>query len=215
MSVIEFSRPFPIRFSGSPAARWLLQRLGWRVHFEGLPALQGVLVIYPHTSNWDFVILVLAKWTIGIPVCFWGKDKLFRVPLLGPWLRWLGGVPVNRSASQGVVGQMVDQFVRARTQRRYLWLALSPEGTRQQKPGWRSGFYRTALKAGVPVGLVRLDYGRSEVAVRDFIYLTGDVQEDFKRMARVYDGVTGYIPENAAPIRLLDPSVPRSETSFK
>ncbi|MDD5332531.1 MAG: 1-acyl-sn-glycerol-3-phosphate acyltransferase [Rhodoferax sp.] len=215
MSAIEFSRPFPIRFSGSPAARWLLQRLGWRVHFEGLPAKQGVLVVYPHTSNWDFVILVLAKWAIGIPVCFWGKDRLFRVPLLGPWLRSLGGGPVNRSASQGVVEQTVDQFVRARAQGRYFWLALSPEGTRKQKPGWRSGFYQTALKARVPLGLVRLDYGRSEVAVRDFIYLTGDVVEDFKRMARAYDGVTGYIPENAAPIRLLEPSVSRSETIVK
>lgn len=215
MSVIEFPKPFPIRFSSSPVACWLLRGLGWRVQFEGLPAQQGVLVIYPHTSNWDFVILVLAKWAIGIPVCFWGKEKLFRLPLLGRWLRRLGGVPVNQTKSQGVVGQTVEQFVRAKAQSRYFWLTLSPEGTRKRKAGWRSGFYQTVLKAGVPLGLVRLDYARCEVAVRDFIYLTGDVVEDFKRIASVYDGVTGYIAENAAPIRLLDPSASRSETCVK
>ena len=212
MSAIEFAKPFPVQFRGSPVARWLVQRLGWHLQFDGLPALQGILVIYPHTSNWDFVILVLMKWAIGIPVSFWGKDKLFRLPLLGGWLRWLGGVPVNRTASRGVVGSAVDQFAKARTDGRYFWLALSPEGTRKRIPGWRSGFYWTAAKAGVPVGLVRFDYRKREVTVRDFMYLGRDEAQDFRRIAAVYDGVCGYIPANAAPILLLHPAVPRSET---
>lgn len=215
MATREFSKPFPVQFSGSLAAGWLLKRLGWRVQFEGLPTRQGVLTIYPHTSNWDFVILVLAKWTIGISVCFWGKDKLFRVPVLGHWLRWLGGLPVDRTSSHGVVGQAVDQFAQSCAQERYFWLVVAPEGTRKRVPGWRSGFYHTALKAGVPVGLVRLDYRLCEVRVLDFMRLTGDETQDFRRIARVYDGVTGYHPQNAAPIRLLDPSVSRTETIVK
>ncbi len=180
-----------------------------------MPAQQGVLVIYPHTSNWDFVILVMAKWAIGVSVSFWAKDKLFRVPVFAPWLRWLGGIPVNRTSPRGTVGQAVDRFRQARQGNQYFWLALSPEGTRKRIPGWRSGFYQTALRAGVPLGLVRLDYGRCEVLVQDFICLSGNETEDFKRIACSYVGVRACIPENAAPIRLLDPRVPRSETIVK
>ena len=68
---------------GSALARGLLRAAGWRVVFDGLPAAQGVAIVYPHTSNWDFVVGILAKWAIGIPVTFWGKDSLFRVPVFG------------------------------------------------------------------------------------------------------------------------------------
>lgn len=211
----DFPQPHAVQFTGSGVARWMLARLGWRVEFEGLPGLQGVLAVYPHTSNWDFVVLVLVKWAIGVPVHFWGKDRLFRVPLFGRWLRWLGGVPVERTSAHGVVGQAVANFDHCRAQGTYFWLALAPEGTRKPIPGWRSGFYRTALQAGVPLGLVRLDYGRREVRLLDFIALSGEPQSDFARIAAVYDGVRGYWPHYAAPIRLLDPAVPRSETIMK
>ena len=215
MSAIEFSGPPAVRFSGSRLARWVLKQIGWRVQFDGLPTQQGVLVIYPHTSNWDFVILVIAKWAVGVSVSFWAKDKLFRVPFFAPWLRWLGGIPVNRTSPRGTVGQAVDRFAQAHSQGCYFWLALSPEGTRKRIPGWRSGFYQTALRAGVPLGLVRLDYGRCEVVAQDFILLSGNETDDFKRIASTYEGVKARIPENAAPIRLLDPGVPRSETVVK
>ena len=59
MPASVFPKPYPVQFAGSALARWLLRQWGWRVQFEGLPAQQGVLVVYPHTSNWDFVVLVL------------------------------------------------------------------------------------------------------------------------------------------------------------
>jgi 1-acyl-sn-glycerol-3-phosphate acyltransferase len=211
----EFAKPYPVQFAGSWLARWILRRLGWSVKFDGLPALQGVLAIYPHTSNWDFVVLMLVKWAVGIPVRFWSKDKLFRIPLFGTWLSWLGGVPVDRTFPRGVVGQAVDQFAQARAQGQYFWLALAPEGTRKLIPGWRSGFYQTTLQAGVPLGLARIDYRLREVAVMDFIKLTGDDTADFSRIASAYEGVTGCIPGNAAPIRLIGPEVPRAETIVK
>jgi 1-acyl-sn-glycerol-3-phosphate acyltransferase len=215
MTRSEFQKPHPVQFSGSRLARWILRRLGWTVKFDGLPALQGVLAVYPHTSNWDFVVLILVKWAVGIPARFWGKHKLFRIPLFGTWLSWLGGVPVERTSPRGVVGQAVDQLVKARSQGQYFWLALAPEGTRKRIPGWRSGFYQTTLQAGVPLGLVRLDYRKREVAVTDFLQLTGDETADFKRIARTYEGVVGCIPGNAAPIQLMDASVPRAETIVK
>jgi 1-acyl-sn-glycerol-3-phosphate acyltransferase len=215
MTPVVFSKPYPVQFAGNALARWLLRRMGWTVRFEGLPALQGMLVVYPHTSNWDFVVLLIVKWAIGIQVYFWGKDALFRVPLFGRWLRWLGGVPVVRTSSRGVVGQAVDQFAAARAQGRYFWLALAPEGTRKLIPGWRSGFYQTTVQADVPLGLVRFDYGRREVVVTDFIQLTGDEAVDMSRIAEAFEGVIGCVPGNAAPIRLIGPEVPRSETIVK
>lgn len=212
MTVSDFPRPYPVRFRGSRLARWLLALAGWKIRFEGLPALQGVLIVYPHTSNWDFVVMILAKWSVGVPVQFWGKDRLFRIPVFGRWLRWLGGIPVDRTSPRGVVGQAVDRFVGCVRAGRYCWLGLAPEGTRKTIGGWRSGFYHVAVQAGVPLGVVRLDYGRREVTVCDFIALTGDEIADMARVAGIYDGVVGLHPGQAAPIRLLDASVPRTDT---
>ena len=155
------------------------------------------------------------KWAIGIPVHFWSKDSLFRIPLFGRWLRSLGGVPVERTAPQGMVGATVAQLQQAAARGEYFWLAVAPEGTRKHIPGWRSGFYRTAVQAGVPLGLVRVDYRLREVTATEFIRLSGDETADFQRIAAAFAGVTGCKPANAAPIRLLDARVPRSETIVK
>ncbi len=213
--VSDFPHPFPLQFRGSRLARAALRLAGWRVHFAGLPAQQGVLAVYPHTSNWDFIVMILAKWAVGVPVRFWGKDALFRVPLFGRWLRWLGGVPVQRTAAQGVTAQAVEVFAASRRAGRYFWLGLAPEGTRKYVPGLRSGFYRTALAAGVPLGLIRLDYGRREVRVLDFITLSGDAAQDLARIAAIYQGVTGRIAANAAPVKLLDAAYNRADTIVK
>lgn len=187
---------------GSALARSVLSLLGWQVHFQGLPALQGVIVVYPHTSNWDFPVGLLAKWATGIEAKFWGKHTLFRIPLFGAWLRWLGGVPVDRAAAGGVVDQMVDLFDRKRQAGEYFWLALTPEGTRSWRPAWRSGFYRVTLGAQVPILLAALDYGRKQVRVIDVIELSGMVDEDMKRIAQAFEGCTGRRAKLAAPIRL-------------
>lgn len=212
MTVNDFSHPFPVQFAGSALARWLLRRMGWRVYFQGLPAQQGMLAVYPHTSNWDFVVLIIVKWAIGVPVHFWSKDSLFRIPLFGRWLRWLGGLPVERTTAHGTVALAVARFEQARAQGEYFWLALSPEGTRKFIPGWRSGFYRTAVQAGVPLGLVPVNYQQREVRILDFLRLSGDEEADFRRIAAALDGAIGCRPANAAPIRLLGPDVPREET---
>jgi 1-acyl-sn-glycerol-3-phosphate acyltransferase len=211
----DYPTPYPVQFRGSAVARWLLRRMGWAVAFEGLPAQQGVLAVYPHTSNWDFVNLLVVKWAIGIPVRFWSKDSLFRFPLFGRWMRSLGGVPVERTSAHGVVAGTVAQLAQARARGEYFWLAVAPEGTRKYIPGWRSGFYRVAVQAGVPLGLVRVDYRLREVKVTDFIRLSGDETADFQRMATVFEGVTGCRPGHAAPIRLLDSRVSRADTIVK
>src|ERR1035437_3656580 len=171
MPQCDYPRPFSLQFRVSALARWVLARFGWKVYFEGFPAMQGLVTVYPHTSNWDFVVMVLAKWTMGVPASFWGKDKLFRIPIFAAWLRWLGGGPVDRTSPRGVVGQAVDLIACKKADHEYFWLGLAPEGTRRKMDGWRSGFYRTALQAKIPLGLARLDYARREVTLLDFIVL--------------------------------------------
>ncbi len=191
-----------VQLRGSRVAAALLRLAGWRLHFPGLPAAQGVLVVYPHTSNWDFVVGLFAKWAIGIPVAFWGKDSLFRWPLFGRWLRSLGGIPIVRDAPGAVVADTAAALRAAREQGRFLWLALAPEGTRRLTEGWRSGFYRVALHAEVPVALATLDFGRREIRLERFWRLSGRPEADFGALADAVAGVRGKRAAQASPVRL-------------
>ncbi|MEO8153790.1 MAG: 1-acyl-sn-glycerol-3-phosphate acyltransferase [Rhizobacter sp.] len=192
----------PVQPRGSVLARWLMRLIGWRIQFTGLPAEQGVIIVYPHTSNWDFPLGLLTKWGAGVPVTFWGKDSLFKLPLLGRWARWVGGVPIDRSAPRGVVGQMGEALKAARQEGRFMWLALSPEGTRRYQDAWRSGFYHVTLAAGVPLGLAYFDYVNRVVSADRFITLSGDVDTDMAEIAAYLGHRVGKRPAQAAPIRL-------------
>ena len=200
---IRIASPFSEQPRGSRLAATLLRWLGWTIRFEGVPGRQGVIVAYPHTSNWDFPVLLLVKWAVGLQVRFWGKDSLFRIPLFGTWLRWLGGVPVDRSTPQGVVGTMVQTMADARQSNRFFWLALAPEGTRSRTPGWRSGFYQVAVKAGLPLGVACLDVRRKRVDVSNFFQLTGDSVLDLEALQKALADANGFNPLQASPIQWL------------
>lgn len=203
-SRVEWLTARPVQLRGSRIARALLALAGWRVLFDGLPGRQGVVILYPHTSNWDFVVGVLAKWSIGIPLRFWGKDTLFEVPLFGRWLRWLGGIPVRRDAPKGMVGAMIERMKAAVASNEFFWLALAPEGTRRRAEGWRSGFYQVAVQAGVPLLLAYMDYPSRRVGVSDALRLSGEPQADIDAIATRLAAHRGLRPEAASPIRWLD-----------
>jgi 1-acyl-sn-glycerol-3-phosphate acyltransferase len=191
-----------VRLRGSALARALLRAIGWRLEFHGLPARQGVVIVYPHTSNWDFPLGLLTKWALGFPVHFWGKDSLFRVPLFGRWMRWIGGVPVDRGSPGGVVEQMVERLRLARERDEFFWLALAPEGTRSYTDHWRSGFYRVALGSGVPLGLAYFDFDTRVIGFDRFILLGGDAGADMAAIASHVAHRRGKRPHLAAPVRL-------------
>ena len=195
----------PVQLRGSPLALRLLKLAGWQLDFDGLPARQGVLAVYPHTSNWDFPVGILAKWAMGFPAMFWGKDSLFRIPLFGRWLRWVGGVPVDRKAPAGIVEDMVARLRAAGERDEFYWLVVAPEGTRSWRPGWRSGFYRVTLGADVPLALAHLDFGQRRIGVHSFLRLSGDAAADMAEIERRLGPARGCRPERAAPIRLGGP----------
>lgn len=201
MSAIDLNAR-PVRFKGNALAHALLRLAGWRVVWSGLPALQGVIMVYPHTSNWDFVVGVLAKWAMGLPVNFWGKNSLFQVPVFGRWLRWIGGIAVDRNSSNGLVGDTATAMRAAREQGKYFWLAAAPEGTRSLTKGWRSGAYQVAVQAQVPVGLAYFDFASKTVGLHEFVELSGDVEQDFKLIRQRLGQPQGKRPQLASPVQL-------------
>lgn len=186
---------------GSALARAVLRLFGWRIVCQGLPARQGVVMVYPHTSNWDFPVGVLTKWSLGFELRFWAKDSLFKLPLVGHWMRAIGGVAVNRRSANGLVGDTVRQMLDAKARGESFWLIVAPEGTRGYVDHWKSGAYHVAVQAGVPVGLASFDFATKQVIFTDFVELSGDPERDLALFARVLQGRQGKRPDQAGLIR--------------
>ena len=177
-------------------ARRLLALFGWRVDVVLPPGPKCVIAVYPHTSNWDFLVGYLAKLAAGLPVHFVGKHTIFRGPL-GPILRRMGGIPVDRRNPAGLLPQLVREM-RARP---WMWLAIAPEGTRAYVDHWKSGFYRLAVEAGVPIGLAFIDWRARAVGLTAYLQPSGDEAADLARIRAVYEGKIGKRPELAGAIR--------------
>jgi 1-acyl-sn-glycerol-3-phosphate acyltransferase len=180
-------------------ARTALRLFGWRVRFDGLPGPKGVAIVYPHTSNWDFVLGLLAKWAIDLPIRWVGKESLFRGmtgATLGRLMRLWGGRPVDRHHPSGAVEQLV-QLIDSEP---WCWLGLAPEGTRRRTDEIRSGFYHVALRLDLPVALAYMDYKAREIGVTTFVKMTGDQTRDLETLRSFYANKVARFPQNASPI---------------
>lgn len=191
--------PVPLNLRGGnqsplkPIADHLLKLIGW--HVEGpLPAVEKfILIVAPHTSNWDVPVgylcghslELLSRWRYG----FMAKASVFKEPL-GTLMRWLGGIPINRSAASNVVEQMVEVFQRYER----LMLVITPEGTRKRTEYWKSGFYRIARGAGVPIVPALMDYKLKLARLGAAMWPTGHEETDLNFFREFYAGATGKIP---------------------
>lgn len=178
------------------AARALLRSLGWRVDVAWPSVPRCIIIVYPHTSNWDFVLGYLARLAAGLPVHWIGKDTLFRWPFAG-LLRRMGGIPVNRRERTGFIAHLAEEFRR----RPRMWVAMAPEGTRARTDHWKSGFYHLARAADVPVGLAFIDYRARVVGLATYLALTGDEEADLARIRAAYAEKAGRHPDQAGEIR--------------
>jgi 1-acyl-sn-glycerol-3-phosphate acyltransferase len=149
-----------------------------------------VLIAVPHTSNWDFPNLLGVTNALGIRAHFMAKTSLFRWPF-GGLMRAVGGVPVDRDAAGDMVSQMIAEFA-ARDE---FVLTIAPEGTRGSVDKWRTGFYRIALGAGVPIVCGFMDYAKRVSGVGPVIVPTGDYDADMAPAFAFYAGVTGKHPD--------------------
>ncbi|MHB8418879.1 MAG: 1-acyl-sn-glycerol-3-phosphate acyltransferase [Myxococcales bacterium] len=179
--------------------RLLLRLAGWRAQApESMPS-QFILIAAPHTSNWDVYFMLACGWALGLRVSWIAKDTLFRFPF-GRLVRWLGGVPVDRSRHKNQVQAAAALF----RDRPALILAVAPEGTRSRAEHWRSGFYYMALEAHVPIGLGFLDYGRRIGGIQGFYQPTGDIHADMAHFRAAYRDIRGKFPAQETPARLRD-----------
>jgi 1-acyl-sn-glycerol-3-phosphate acyltransferase len=176
--------PLPPRRGYGPLGnlgRGWLRLAGWRVEGNVPDLARCVVAVAPHSSNWDFVHAVAALFALGLRVSFIGKHTLFRGSL-GGFMRWLGGMPVDRSRPNGLVEDMVEAFARAGP----LWLAIAPEGTRTRVDGFKSGFYRIALAAGVPILPVALNYRSRSILFLPAVIPTTEVERGVDEMQALF-----------------------------
>jgi len=170
----------------------LLKMLGWNAIGKEIPNPKLVLIGAPHTSNWDFPLMLLVVLKLRLKVFWMGKHTLFRFPF-GGLMRWLGGIPIDRTSSHNVVQQMTDEYARHAE----LIVLIPPEGTRSKVDRWKTGFYHIARNAGVPILLGYVDAPKKEAGLADFFTPTGDLEEDMAEIREFYAGKGGLKPENA------------------
>jgi len=182
-----------------PRVAKLLLKLGRWTPVGPLPGAKKAVVIgVPHTSYWDGYWLLVYKVAYGLDVKFLVKETLFWFPL-SLLLRGMGGVPLNRGNANMAVKQAVEAF---NSNESYL-MGLSPEGTRSKTKGWKTGFYRIAEGAGVPVVFGFFDYANRRLGFGPEMALTGDMQADIAICRSFYASVEGRWPDKTSPVQFV------------
>ncbi len=176
---------------------WLISAIGlkltgWTVVGD-LPAKGSkyVLIGAPHTSNWDFIIMLAAIFYKKETTYWMGKDSLFKGPL-GVAAKWLGGIPIDRSKNNNTVDQMVGFFNGAQA----LNVVIPPEGTRGKTDRWKTGFYHIAAQADVPIILGFIDFSKKQTGFGPVFYPTGNLQEDIDSIKSFYRPEMAKYPDN-------------------
>lgn len=163
-------------------AAWLLKRLGWQaIPTPDEQPARSIICVAPHTSNMDFLIGKLFYMSIGKPHGFLMKKDWFFFPL-GYLLRAMGGVPVDRSQKRDMVSTLAEKIC----SQEEMHIAITPEGTRSLNKDWRTGFYRIALAASIPIELAVIDYSKREVGIIEVFYPTGNVEDDIAYIRQHY-----------------------------
>lgn len=179
--------------------RSVLRLRGWRL--EGSPPDEPkyVMIAAPHTSNWDLLYLLAMSFVSGVKLSWLGKDSLFK-GWMGRLMRVLGGVPVRRGERSGMVDSLADEFGAAES----LVIVIPPEATRSYTDHWKSGFYRVAKAAEVPISCGYLDYANKVGGFDTVIRPSDDLAADMDKFRAFYADKQGKYPDNVGVVRLHD-----------
>ena len=161
---------------------------GWEFvgHIPDLPKF--IMIVAPHTSNWDFIVGVIARAALKLRVSWIGKQSLFKPPL-GFIMRYLGGIPVYRGKKLGVVDQIAEAFDNSEQ----LILAITPEGTRSLRTKWKTGFYHMAQKASVPILPVAFDFANKKIVFGEPM-MTSEFEKDITVLGDFFAQFEGKVP---------------------
>jgi 1-acyl-sn-glycerol-3-phosphate acyltransferase len=172
-------------------AAWIFRLFGWKIDDRAPEGVKKcVIVVGPHTSNWDFIIGRLAFIKFGVNGRYLIKKELF-FPPLGWILRALGGIPVDRKKNNN----MTDQAVKLFEESEELFLVFTPEGTRKYNPNWKKGFYYIAMKAKVPIYICYMDYEKKIGGFHSPFHPTGDVEKDIAYIKSIMGQYKGKYPD--------------------
>jgi 1-acyl-sn-glycerol-3-phosphate acyltransferase len=204
MSTSPADRPHPADFPTLPpraprvAARWrrvlgilLMRSTGWRIagNLPDVPKL--MLIVAPHTSNWDFLHGFGAYLALQLDATWFAKHTFFRWPL-GVLARSFGGVAIDRSRSGNMVQASVAEFGR----RKRMCIAITPEGTRKRVAEWKLGFYHIAVEAKIPIVPVALHYAKRQIVIMPPFDPTGDATADLPKLKALFSSDMARRPEN-------------------
>ena len=171
----------------------MMKVTGWRIEGAMPDEPKFVIIVAPHTSNWDFPVGLWVLFALGFKGNFLAKHSVFVGPA-APFLKWLGGIPVERAVHKMRVRGISDAFAKSEK----MILIITPEGTRKFVPEWKSGFYYIADGAKVPVVPVAFDYGAKVVRIGPPFKTTGNREADIAELKNFFRGVKAKIPENFA-----------------
>lgn len=178
-------------------SKTLLKLAGWKLDIVLPDEKKFVLIGAPHTSNWDFPLALLTFWTLDLKIYWVAKIQMFWGPLHYLFTS-LGGIPVDRSKSNGFIERIATKF----EQTDEMVLTLSPEGTRSKSDYWKSGFYHIAMSAKVPILLAYIDYSNRTLGFSKVLYPSGNIDADMEIIAEFYKDIKGIRPQNQGAVRL-------------
>lgn len=170
-------------------AHGLMSICGWQIVGTPPNVPKAVLIGAPHTSNWDFLLSIGTSSALGLRMSWMAKHTFVNGRGKRLW-HWLGGIPVDRRAKHGAVGEMVAAF----NDHEQLLVAITPEGTRSGAKEWKSGFYHIAQGANVPILPIVFDYEHKEVRILELYKTTGNKERDIAMLQRLYKDVKGKYP---------------------
>jgi 1-acyl-sn-glycerol-3-phosphate acyltransferase len=179
---------------GNKFSQWLgttvLKLMGWGYGGTFPCCSKMIIVIAPHTSNWDFVLGLAVAFNLRLKISFFGKHSIF-IPPFDRLLRGIGGIPIERSANHGVVDSMAERMREADE----MILCLSPEGTRSPIFPWKTGFLHIAHKANVPIVLVSFDYKKKLIEFGPMHNISDNTQNELDRIYLHFEKVQGKYPD--------------------
>ena len=177
----------------------ILKSFGWTIDYSTLSISRCVIIAAPHTSNWDFLLMLLFAGAFKIKINWMGKSSLFKKPY-GFIFRLMGGIAVQRSKKNNLVADMITLFNSENQMR----LVVPVEGTRAYNHFWKSGFYHIAKGASVPILPTFLDYSKKTGGFGIAIHVTDDVIADMDKLRDFYSTVKGKFPTHSSTVRLKE-----------
>jgi 1-acyl-sn-glycerol-3-phosphate acyltransferase len=167
-----------------------MRLMGWRIDGDFPNLRKFIIIVAPHTSNWDFIAALFCDLALDLEAGFLAKHTIFIGPF-GRWLKSLGGIPVVRTASHNVVSQVSAEFAR----RDRMVLAIAPEGTRRKVTAWKSGYWHIARAANVPIVPVGLDFGRRAAVIGPPYQATDSIEHDESVLRQFFADITPKRPD--------------------